>query len=157
MSRKRAPVIPAAAVVLAATICLSAADNPIYDEQADAHRQISAAVAEATRSGRNIVLDFGANWCLDCHVLDEQMHQPDLARLIAKNYVVVHVDVGRFDKDLDLARKYNVPLNKGIPALAVLSSHGRLLFSQSQGEFEDARNLGHDAFTQFFEKWKPKR
>lgn len=146
----------AAAVVVAAAARVSAADNPVYDEQADAHRQISEAIAEASRSGRNIVLDFGANWCLDCHVLDDQMHQPDLAELIAKNYVVVHIDVGRFNKNLDLARKYNVPLNKGIPALAVLSPHGRLLFSQSQGEFEDARNLAHDAFTRFFERWKAK-
>lgn len=144
------------ATVIAATACLSAADNPIYDEQADAHQQIAAAIAQASRSGRNVVLDFGANWCGDCHALDAQMHSPDLAGLIEKNYVVVHVDVGRFNKNLDLAKKYNVPLNKGIPALAILDPHGKLLFSQSQGEFEDARNLGHDAFTQFFEKWKPK-
>lgn len=146
----------ALATVIAATACLSAADNPIYDEQADAHQQIAAAIAQASRSGRNVVLDFGANWCGDCHALDAQMHLPDLAGLIEKNYVVVHVDVGRFNKNLDLAKKYNVPLNKGIPALAILDPHGKLLFSQSQGEFEDARNLGHDAFTQFFEKWKPK-
>lgn len=146
----------AAAVTVAASACLSAADNSIYDEQADAHRQISAAIAEVSRSRRNIVLDFGANWCLDCHILDDQMHQPDLAGLIAKNYVVVHIDVGRFNKNVDLAQKYDVPLSKGIPALAILDSHGKLLFSQSQGEFEDARNLGHDVFRQFFEKWKPK-
>jgi len=146
----------ALAAVIAATACLSAADNPIYDEHTDAHQQIAAAIAQASRSGKNVVLDFGANWCGDCHALDAQMHSPDLAPAIEKNYVVVHIDVGRFNKNLDLAKKYNVPLNKGIPALAVLDPHGKLLFSQSQGEFEDARNLGHDAFTQFFEKWKPK-
>jgi len=156
MNRQLKLVALAAAAVLAATACLSAADNPIYDEQADAHQQMAAAIAEAARSGRNIVLDFGANWCGDCHALDAQMHSPDLAGLIEKNYVVVHVDVGRFNKNQDLARKYSVPLNKGIPALAVLDAHGNLLFSQSQGEFEDARHLGHDAFTEFFEKWKPK-
>jgi thioredoxin 1 len=156
MNRKLNLMALAAAVVLNAIPCLSAGDNPIYDEQADAHQQIASAIAKASRSGKNIVLDFGANWCLDCHVLDGQMHQPDLAGLIAKNYVVVHIDVGQFNKNLNLAKKYNVPLSKGIPALAVLDRHGSLLFSQSQGEFEDARHLGHDAFTQFFEKWKPK-
>jgi len=133
-----------------------AADNPIYDESANAHQQVAAAIAEATKSGKNVVLDFGANWCGDCHALDAQMHSPDLAPMIEKNYVVVHVDVGRFTKNQDLAKKYNVPLNKGIPALAILDSHGNLLFSQSQGEFEDARHLGHAAFTQFFDRWKPK-
>jgi thioredoxin 1 len=156
MNRKLTVVASVVAVALAGLVCLSATDSPLYDENADAHQQITAAIAQASQSGKNVVLDFGANWCGDCHALDAHMHQPDLAPLIDKNYVVVHVDVGRFNKNLDLAKKYNVPLNKGIPALAILDSHGNLLFSQSQGEFEDARHLGHDAFTQFFEKWKPK-
>jgi thiol:disulfide interchange protein len=132
------------------------ADNPIYDESADAHQQIRVAVAQASRSGRNLVLDFGANWCLDCHVLDAQMHSPELAQLVERNYVVVHVDVGLYSKNLDLARKYGITLKKGIPALAVLDSHGKLLFSQNQGQFEDARHLGPDSFKQFFEQWRPK-
>ena len=139
-----------------AAIGRPAAETSIYDEHADAHAQVAAAIAEASRTGKNIVLDFGANWCGDCHALDAQMQQPDLAGLIAKSYVVIHVDVGRFDKNLDLARKYGIPLRKGIPALAVLDSHGKLLFSQDQGQFEDARHLGGGAFRQFFERWRPK-
>jgi thiol:disulfide interchange protein len=133
-----------------------AADNPIYDERADAHQQIGAAIAQALPSGKNIVLDFGANWCLDCHVLDAQMHSPELVQLVERNYVVVHVDVGLFSKNLDLAQKYGIPLRKGIPALAVLDPHGKLLFSQDQGQFEDARHLGPESFRQFFEQWRPK-
>ena len=143
-----------AALALAAS--LPAADNPIYDEKADAHRQIEAAIAQASRSGKNVVLDFGANWCGDCHALDAQMRSPGVAALVEANYVVVHIDVGRLNKNVDLAQKYRVPLRKGIPALAVLDSHGRLLYSQDQGQFEDARHLGPDSFKQFFEQWKPK-
>ncbi len=151
----RMAILVLAAAALITSVC-GAASDAIYDENADAHQQVAAAIAQASQSGKSIVLDFGANWCGDCHALDAQMHSPDLAPVIEKNYVVVHVDVGRFTKNLDLAKKYNVPLHKGIPALAILDSHGNLLFSQSQGEFEDARHLGHDSFTQFFEKWKPK-
>lgn len=146
----------ATVAALTALSCASAADNAIYDDKADAHQQIAAAVAEASKSGKNIVLDFGANWCGDCHALDAQMRSPELATLIEKNYVIVHIDVGRMDKNVDVARKYSIPLQKGIPALAVLDPHGRLLYAQAQGQFEDARHLGHDAFTEFFEQWKPK-
>lgn len=148
-------VVFSLAVVLGMVATLPAADS-IYDEKADAHQQVLAALAEASETGKNVVLDFGANWCGDCHALDAQIHQRDLADLIAKNFVIVHVDVGRMNKNLDLAQKYGVPLNKGIPALAVLDPHGKLLFAQDQGQFEDARHLGHDAFKQFFEQWKPK-
>jgi hypothetical protein len=84
------------------------------------------------------------------------MHAPELAALVEKNYVVVHIDVGRMNKNVDLAQKYGIPLSKGIPALAVLDSRGKLLFSQNQGQFEDARHLGPDSFKQFFEQWRPK-
>jgi hypothetical protein len=85
------------------------------------------------------------------------MHKPDLARLIAHDFVVVKVDVGRYDKNLDVAAKYDVPINKGIPALAVLDPHGKLLYAQNQGQFANARAMSYRDFTEFFRKWKPRR
>ena len=134
-----------------------AASQPIYNEHADARRDIAAALAKAEKTGRNVVLIFGANWCPDCHALDAQMHKPDLARLIARDFVVVKIDVGRFDKNLDLGEKYGVPIRKGIPAIAVLDPHGKLLYAQSQGQFANARLMPYRDFNEFFEKWKPKR
>ena len=154
MTLGRSLILVLALVAVAAPA--NAASENIYDEKADAHKLISAAVSEAARSHKNIVLDFGANWCGDCHALDAEMRKPELASLIEKNYVVVRVDVGRFDKNLDIARKYGVPLKKGIPALAVLDPHGKLLYAQDQGQFEDARHLEYESFKAFFEQWKPK-
>lgn len=39
-----------------------AADEPLYDEKADAHQQVTAALAEAARTGKNVILIYGANW-----------------------------------------------------------------------------------------------
>ncbi len=39
-----------------------AADQSLYDEKADAHQQVRAALAAAARRGKNVVLVFGANW-----------------------------------------------------------------------------------------------
>jgi len=133
------------------------ATQPIYDEHADAARDVASALAQASKTGRNVVLIFGANWCPDCHALDAQMHRPALARLIARDYVVVKIDVGRFDKNLDIGARYGVPISKGIPAIAVLSPQGKLLYAQSQGQFANARLMPYRDFSEFFEKWKPKR
>jgi len=135
---------------------LAVASEAIFDEKANAHRQLATAIAEASQTHKNIVLDFGANWCGDCHALEAQMQTPELAALIARSFVVVDIDVGRFDKNLDLAEKYGVPLKRGIPALAVLNSRGKLLYAQEQGEFESARRLPLEDIRGFFEKWKPK-
>ena len=139
-----------------AAMRVTPASEPLYDEKADAASDIRAAIRLASRRHKNVVLVFGANWCGDCHALDQQMHQPELASLIAKSFVVVNVDVGRFDKNLNLATKYHVPIEKGIPALAVLNPRGRLLYAQDQGQFADARRMDYQAFKAFFEQWKPK-
>jgi len=143
------------AMWILAGAALAASGQNIYDEKADAHQQIAAAIAAASRAGKNVILDFGANWCGDCHALEAQMHKPELAAIIEKNFIVVSVDVGRMDKNVDLAEKYHVPLRKGIPALAILDPHGKLLYAQDQGQFEDARHMTYESIKQFFEQWKP--
>ena len=142
-------------LLVSLTALAQAPTAPLYDESADARQAISAAIVSATRTHKNVVLDFGANWCFDCHVLDEQMHKPELASIVEKNFVVVHIDVGRFDKNVDLATKYSIPLKKGIPALAVLDSGGKLLYAQDQGQFEDARHMSYEDIKAFFVKWRP--
>lgn len=156
MKRERAF---AATVLLALVAALGAASEPLYDEQADARKLIAAAIKTASKPGKpakNIVLDFGANWCFDCRVLDDQMRKPELVSVIEKSFVVVKIDVGRYDKNLDLAEKYRVPLKQGIPALAVLDSRGKVLYVQDQGQFADARHMTYESIQAFFEQWKPK-
>ncbi len=134
-----------------------AASHPIYNENANAAKQVAAAMKAASTSGKNVVLIFGANWCPDCHALDAAMHRGRLAKLIQDDYVVVHIDVGRFDKNLDLGNKYGVPIKKGIPAIAVLDPFGFVLCAQSHGEFANAAQLPSLDFEAFFEKWKPSK
>ncbi len=148
-----------AATLLAVSALAGAASEPLYDEQADARKLIAAAIKTASKPSKpakNIVLDFGANWCFDCHVLDDQMRKPELASVIEKSFVVVKIDVGRFDKNVDLAQEYGVPIKNGLPALAVLDSRGKVLYAQDQGQFADARHMRFESIKAFFEHWKPR-
>jgi hypothetical protein len=79
----------------------------------------------------------------------------EIAPTLNKNFVVVHVNIGEFDKNLDIADKYEVPLKKGVPASVVLESDGKLLFSQRHGEFEAARSMATEDVLVFLNKWKP--
>jgi len=128
----------------------------LYPANADAHAEIKEAEEKAARDHKRLLLVFGANWCFDCHVLDLAFHSPGLAPLVYANYEVVHVDLGPDEeKNADLVSEYQIPLNKGIPALAVAESDGKLVVSQKNGEFEDARGLTPEALTEFLNKWKP--
>jgi len=127
----------------------------IYPADADAHAEIKEAEEKAAAGHKRVVLVFGANWCYDCHVLDLAFHRPDFAAVMA-SYEVVHVDLGPDEmKNADLVKEFDVPLNKGIPALAVIESDGKLVVSQKNGEFGDARSMTPEAVVEFLNKWKP--
>jgi thioredoxin 1 len=129
-------------------------DDDLYPANVDARAEIKEAEARAASEHKRVLLVFGANWCGDCHVLDRAFHRPDFASAISA-YEVVHVDIGPDGKkNNDLAEQFQVPLRKGIPALAVLESDGRLVVSQKNGEFENARAMNPAMFLEFLNKWK---
>jgi len=128
----------------------------IYPPDADAHAEIKEAEERAATQHKRVLLVFGANWCFDCHVLDLAFQRPDLAPVVTSGYEVVHVDLGPDEKkNADLVAQFEVPLDKGIPVLAVVESDGKLVVSQKNGEFEDARSLTPEALLEFLNKWKP--
>ena len=129
--------------------------KPVYDEAADAKADISRAVAQAQRDHKRVLLVFGGNWCGDCLALDQRFHEAPGASIIEAGFIVIHVDSGRAGKNSDVAKKYNVSLDKGVPAVAVLESDGSLLYSQRNGEFEPARRMDPQVFIDFLNKWKP--
>jgi protein disulfide-isomerase len=123
-----------------------------YDEQADARAEIDKARASAAAAGRQVLVVFGANWCGDCRALDTAMKQEPLKSLIDTRYVVVKVDVGRFNRNVDIAEGYGVPLKKGVPTIAVLDADGRAVFATSGGELADARSMGEAEMRRFFDR-----
>ncbi|MGA2966335.1 MAG: thioredoxin family protein [Terriglobales bacterium] len=152
----------AIAVAAATTTCFgqAAAQAPaktkqIYNESADARVEIKEALHKAAAGHKRVILVFGANWCFDCHALDTAFHRSDIAPILAANYEVVHVDIGKGEKNQDLMAKYEVPMKRGIPGLAVLDPDGTLVYSQKNGEFENARALAPEDFLAFLNKWKP--
>ena len=125
----------------------------LYPDNADAKKEISEALESATKEHKRVLLVFGANWCFDCFALDYRFHQPEIQPIVDKNYRVVHVDIGRNDKNLDLIKKYNVPIDKGVPSLVVLDAKGHVIHNSS--EFESARRVGPEVIVNFLQTWKP--
>jgi thioredoxin 1 len=144
---KRLLAIPLLLFVLA----VHAADGP-YNEAADARQEIRQALADAAQTGKSVIIVFGANWCGDCKVLDLAMKQGLTAPMIARQYRVVKVDVGRFDRNVDVAESYGVPLKNGVPAVVILSAANTVLYVTRAGELADARNMGETGIYAFFRK-----
>lgn len=119
----------------------------VYDESAVATDQIATALAKAGRENRRVLIQWGANWCGWCKLLHEKFHaDKDVAKELLYEYDVVAVDVGKFDKNLDLAAKYGADLKKaGVPFLTVLDADGKVLANQETSPLETKDPPGHDA------------
>lgn len=121
--------------------------KPVYDEKADARKDVAAALARAQKENKRVLIQWGANWCGWCKWLAGTMKtNGKLSRKILYEYEVVHVDVGRFDKHMDLAKELGAEF-KSIPFLTILAADGKALVQQNTEPFEtkvDGKD-GHDA------------
>jgi len=127
----------------------------LYPPPEEAQAEISSALGAAAKDHKRVLLVFGGNWCYDCHVLDTTFRSKAFAPIVNANYHVIHINVGNYDANLDLADKYQIPLKKGVPSLAILDPDGTLVVSQKQGEFESTVRIGPEDVLEFLKKWKP--
>jgi len=132
------------------------ASREIYPDPAQAKVDLAAALKTAAATHKRIVLDFGGNWCGDCQALDIYFHDAANRPVLDANFILVHVNIGHMDANVDIAERYGIPLHKGVPALAVLDEHGQLLYSQKSGEFEAMRSMASSDVTRFLLQWKQK-
>jgi len=136
--------------ILLATV-VYAAPLP-YDETADAKADVKQALNAANKSQMPVLVIFGANWCQDCRALDQALSTGRNAELVKREFKVVKVDVGNFDKNLDVAQAYGNPIKKGIPAAVVLSPDNKVLYATRLGELADARNMSETGIYDFFKR-----
>jgi thiol:disulfide interchange protein len=154
-----AVVLAAPAAVPAHLAAQAPASQPagrkhLYSETADPRADIAAALTQAKREHKRVLLDFGGDWCGDCQVLDIYFHQQPNWDLLKQHFIVVHVFIGQMDKNLDLAARYGVPIAKGVPALAVLDEKGNVLYAQKTGDFSSMRYMESGSVTAFLNRWK---
>lgn len=125
------------------------AAKPIYDEKADAKKQIAAALAQAKMNHRRVLVQWGGNWCGWCVKLHELCSSDEkIKHELLFEYEVVHVDAGRPDgKNVDLAASYGADVKKnGFPFLTILDSDGTVVVNQETSSLElaDKSKMGHD-------------
>ena len=140
-------------IILAALLGILAvsAQAPVgpYDTKADAHRVLAAAQQRAKASKKYVMVIFGANWCEYCVVLHRLLDEPATKAYVDAHFEVVGVDLGRFDKQMDIAKTLKVDLDKGIPAAAFLSSDGSSIGNTNNGELEASRDYHSEMILHF--------
>jgi len=101
------------------------------------------------------LIDLGGNWCLDCRLLAGTIDLPEMKRFVDSKFVVVTVDIGRFDKNGQIAAGYGIKGRlKGVPAVLIVDPRSnKLLNAGHETELADARSMGPQALADWLAKW----
>ncbi|SDA26457.1 thioredoxin family protein [Sphingomonas sp. NFR15] len=126
-----------------------------YDEQADAKAVVAAAKARAKASHKLLLIDLGGNWCLDCRILAGTMDVPTLKTWLARRYEIVEVDVGRFDKNLDIPAHYGITERlKGVPSVLIVDPRTDALLNTGRtAALADARSMTPQGLADWLAGW----
>jgi thioredoxin 1 len=138
-----------ALATLFASGALAATAMP-YNPKADAKADVRHALAEARANHEPVLVFFGANWCEDCRALAHALKTGKNARLMADHFNIVKVDVGNFDRNLAIDKRYGDPIHKGIPAAVILTPKGKVVYATRAGELANARHMSKQGIYDFF-------
>ena len=127
--------------------------TPIYDETADASKQIANALVLAKKENNRVLLQFGANWCVWCHVLHHLFDtNKAVHKKIQSDYIVLLVDVNNGHNE-STVEKYGEPTQFGLPVIVVLDSNGKQLVTQSVVEFGENGGYSPKKVLAFLNAW----
>ncbi len=136
--------------LLAFSVQVRAKDVP-YPVSADAKVDVQRALEQSKINHRPVLILFGANWCEDCRALAISLKQPQNAVLMSHDFNVVKVNVGNFDCNLDLTKRFGNPVENGIPAAVLVSADNKIVYSTKAGELSNARRMSADGVHDFFQ------
>lgn len=124
-----------------------------YDEKADAEADLAAAIKKAKAHKKLVLIDLGGNWCGDCRVFAGVIEQPDVKAWVDKRYEVVTINVGRYDKNMQIPARYGVDKLKGVPSFLVVDTKGKLVNDGAFFALTDARHMTPQSIVDWLAQW----
>ncbi|GAB3922907.1 thioredoxin family protein [Mucilaginibacter myungsuensis] len=151
-------VAPAATVNPAVTAAKArlaeAKTNPLYHPEADAKAEIAAAIKKAAAENKNVLLQWGGNWCIWClRFHDLVKSDADLTKYMNDNFVVLHVNYSPENKNEDILASQGYPQRFGFPVFVILDSKGNRLHTQDSAFLEEGDGHSKKKVMEFFRAW----
>jgi len=151
--------------ILTLTICLgvvvghvraadSDPDGRLFQPSVDPLVDVQQALSRAGDGDRLALVVLGANWCHDSRALASRLHRSPLAELIQKDYELVFVDVGFYDKGREVAQQFGVAHYYATPTVLIIDPlSGQLVNDEDRHIWSNAFNIDMSSSVRYFEKW----
>jgi len=128
----------------------------LYNPNANAEKEIAAAVKKAKAEHKFVLMQGGGNWCIWCKRFSLTVAEdPKLDSIVNADFVVYHLNYSSENKNAKLYAKYSYPQRFGFPVFIILDGDGNRIHTQNSEYLEEGKGYDKEKIAAFFEAWSP--
>ena len=142
------------ALVLSATVF---AQEKLYNPDANAEKDIEAALKKAKAENKFVLLQDGGNWCSWCIEFARLCKgDPQLDSAINAGFIWYHLNYSKENYNKEAFAKYGYPQRFGFPVFIILNEKGERINTQNSEYLEDGKkSYDKEKVLEFLKKWSP--
>ena len=143
---------------IAATFTATAQKAMLYNPNANAAKDIAAAVKKAKSSNKYVLIQGGGNWCKWC-IEFARFAKADagIDSVLNTSFVWYHLNYSKENENKVMFAKLGYPQRFGYPVFIVLNEKGERIHTQNSEYLENGKG-GYDQrkVQSFLENWSPR-
>ena len=124
-----------------------------YNEKEIESLKLDRFIDLTINKGKQPVIIFGGNWCPDCRILEGTLAMPTIKKFIDQHYQIMHIDIGRYDRNMELMNHLNIESKKGVPRVVILDLEKNIVNSSTSSEWTTARDRKQQEIYNYFQKF----
>ena len=124
-----------------------------YDEKIIDSSELDKFINQSINNDKQPVVIFGGNWCPDCRILAGTLAMPTIKKFLQRYYRIIHIDIGRYDKNMELMNHLNIEPKKGVPRVVILDFKKNIVNSSTSSEWTTARDRKEQEIYDYFQKF----
>jgi thioredoxin-related protein len=135
-----------------------AQDSRLYHPEADAAKDIAAAVKKAAAEKKYVLLQAGGNWCSWCIEFERFARAtPRIDSVMKAGFVCYHLNWSKENENKKIFKQYGYAQRFGFPVFIILNAKGERIHTQNSEYLEDGKKGYNPAKVQaFLEMWSPR-
>ena len=106
------------------TIAVTLVEYHRKTQQKSASQIIEEARVAAYQNDKFLMVQFGASWCPDCVELSRSLKDVITSERFERHVIVVNIDVGEFNRNMNVARSLGIDITEGIPVAVFFPPRG---------------------------------
>jgi|TARA_B100001059_G_scaffold235965_1_gene283957 thiol-disulfide isomerase/thioredoxin len=124
-----------------------------YDEKIIDSSELDKFINQSINNDKQPVVIFGGNWCPDCRILAGTLAMPTIKKFLQQYYRIIHIDIGRYDRNMELMNHLNIEPKKGVPRVVILDFKKNIVNSSTSSEWTTARDRKEQEIYDYFQKF----